>query len=138
MGYASTLNATRNETTNNLPLIPSLPISWSDALPLLRATEGLGLVAPDWVGGGKDVSYFSGPSVAQVNLVNINEFKLKPIWNVIGHIKGHQEPNKVIVIGKSLKSVIQETYLLYKGNQRDAWGHGAAVPSSGSAVLVSK
>ncbi|RCI03914.1 hypothetical protein CU098_007835 [Rhizopus stolonifer] len=120
MGYASTLNATRNETTNNLPLIPSLPISWSDALPLLRATEGLGLVAPDWVGGGKDVSYFSGPSVAQVNLVNINEFKLKPIWNVIGHIKGHQEPNKVIVIG----------------NQRDAWGHGAAVPSSGSAVLL--
>ncbi|EIE89453.1 hypothetical protein RO3G_14164 [Rhizopus delemar RA 99-880] len=121
-GYGSTHNATRNQTAaTNLPSIPSLPISWSDALPLLRATEGHGRVESDWIGGGiKEVGYYTGPSVALCNLVNYNEFKMKPIWNVIGHIKGHQEPNKAIIIG----------------NQRDAWDYGAAAPSSGSAVLL--
>lgn len=103
-GYGSTHNATRNQTAaTNLPSIPSLPISWSDALPLLRATEGHGRVESDWIGGGiKEVGYYTGPSVALCNLVNYNEFKMKPIWNVIGHIKGHQEPNKAIIIGKPI------------------------------------
>lgn len=101
-GYAATLNSTRNETASyNLPRIPSLPISWDDALPLLRATQDLGFVEPAWVGGGKkQVGYFTGPSIAQCNLVNFNEFEMKPIWNVLGHITGHEEPEKVIIIGK--------------------------------------
>ncbi|KAI8646444.1 hypothetical protein BD408DRAFT_336816 [Parasitella parasitica] len=119
-GFAATLNATRNETFTNLPKIPSLPISWADALPLLRATQGLGFADPSWVGGIKEIDYFSGPSLAQCNLVNYNEFKTKPIWNVMARIPGDEEDEKAIIIG----------------NHRDAWDQGAADPSSGSAVLL--
>ncbi|GAA5805488.1 hypothetical protein HPULCUR_011004 [Helicostylum pulchrum] len=120
-GYAATFNATRNETAVNLPRIPSLPISWNDAIPLLRATQDYGFIEPSWVGQGvEQVRYFTGPSIALCNLVNINDFKIKPVWNVIAHIKGDEEHKKAIIIG----------------NHRDAWDHGAADPSSGSAVLL--
>ena len=122
-GYAATENATRLELEDSdaVPHIPSLPISWSDAKPLLKATENFGLRSEqDAQGGLVGVNYFSGPSQAQVNLVNINEYKVSPIWNVIGRIEGSEEPNRAIIIG----------------NHRDAWGYGAADPSSGSAVMV--
>ncbi|KAI9251904.1 hypothetical protein BDA99DRAFT_444249 [Phascolomyces articulosus] len=123
-GYAATENATRLELEDSpaVPHIPSLPISWSDAKPLLKATESFGLRSEQngWQGGLVGVNYFSGPSQAKVNLVNINEYKISPIWNVIGRIKGTEEPNRAIIIG----------------NHRDAWGYGAADPSSGSAVML--
>ncbi|KAI8140676.1 hypothetical protein BJV82DRAFT_519611 [Fennellomyces sp. T-0311] len=122
-GYAATENATRldPEETYAMPKIPSLPISWSDALPLFQAMEGLGLKGEiDWLGGLCEVNYYSGPSVAQVNLVNINEYKIKPIWNVIGRIEGAIEPHRAVIIG----------------THRDAWGFGGADASSGSAVLL--
>lgn len=122
-GYAATENATRvpYAEAEGIPKIPSLPISWRDALPLLKATEGFGIQADiTWLGGLCNVSYFSGPSEAQINLVNINQYQVKPIWNVISKIKGTKEPNRAVILG----------------NHRDAWGYGAVDPSSGSAVLV--
>ncbi|KAI8136994.1 hypothetical protein BJV82DRAFT_525987 [Fennellomyces sp. T-0311] len=123
-GFAATENATRLELEEAaaLPHIPSLPISWSDARPLLKATESFGLRSEQqgWQGGLVGVNYFSGPSEALVNLVNINEYKIAPIWNVVGRIPGNEEPNRAIIIG----------------TQRDAWGYGAAEASSGSAVLL--
>ncbi|KAI9483549.1 MAG: hypothetical protein EXX96DRAFT_536870 [Benjaminiella poitrasii] len=122
-GVAATLNGSNESAPRNLPSIPSLPISWSDALPLLRATQGFGVSNPDWVGGLEEVGYFTGPSVAQCNLVNYNEFKKRPIWNVVARIEGHDddsERNQTIILG----------------NHRDAWDQGAADPSSGSAVLL--
>ncbi|KAI7855031.1 hypothetical protein BDC45DRAFT_440060 [Circinella umbellata] len=122
-GYAATENATRLELEDSdaVPHIPSLPISWSDAKPLLKATENFGLRSEQGAQGGLvGINYFSGPSQAQVNLVNMNEYKVSPIWNVIGRIQGSDEPNRAIIIG----------------NHRDAWGYGAADPSSGSAVML--
>ncbi|KAI7851318.1 hypothetical protein BDC45DRAFT_516272, partial [Circinella umbellata] len=122
-GYAATENATRldPEEAYGMPKIPSLPISWSDALPLFQAMEGLGLKGEiDWLGGLCEVNYYSGPSVAQVNLVNINDYKVKPVWNVIGKIEGAAEPHRAVIIG----------------THRDAWGFGGAESSSGSAVLL--
>jgi N-acetylated-alpha-linked acidic dipeptidase len=123
-GYASTLDAERvpvNETIN-IPKIPSLPISWKEALPLLKATEGYGFKSDiTWQGGLCDVNYYVGPSQAQINLVNINDYQVKKIWNVVGKIPGSEEPEKSVIIG----------------NHRDAWGYGAVDPSSGSAILVS-
>ncbi|OAD02465.1 hypothetical protein MUCCIDRAFT_144480, partial [Mucor lusitanicus CBS 277.49] len=122
-GYAATENATRvpYAEAEGIPKIPSLPISWRDALPLLKATEGFGIQADiTWLGGLCNVSYFSGPSEAQINLVNINQYQVKPIWNVISKIKGTKEPNRAVILG----------------NHRDAWGYGAVDPSSGSAVLM--
>lgn len=113
------MNETRApfEASSFIPRIPSLPISWEDAMPLLKATEGLGLSSE-----GACKTYFSGPSEALVQLVNINEYKAAPIWNVIGTIPGSEEPNRTVILG----------------NHRDAWGYGAVDPSSGSAVMVNK
>jgi N-acetylated-alpha-linked acidic dipeptidase len=123
-GYAATKNATRitYEEATGIPKIPSLPISWHDALAMLNVTEGLGIQADlTWLGGLCNVHYFSGPSIQQVNLVNLNNYQVKPIWNVVGKIVGDVEPEKSIILG----------------NHRDAWHVGAMDPSSGSAVLVS-
>ncbi|CEP11414.1 hypothetical protein [Parasitella parasitica] len=50
-GYPATENATRikYEDSPGVPKIPSLPLSWEDALPILKATQGLGVRGEkDW------------------------------------------------------------------------------------------
>ncbi|KAF7730408.1 hypothetical protein EC973_002214 [Apophysomyces ossiformis] len=121
-GYPSTENAPRvplNES-DHVPHIPSLPISWRDARPLLQALENHGVTDPDWVGGLEDIGYYTGPSEALVNLVNLNKYEIKPVWNVIGRIEGAVEPDRVVIIG----------------NHRDAWGFGGSDPVSGSATML--
>lgn len=122
-GYAATKDAPRldRDEVHGLAKIPSLPISWRDALPLLKATQGHGVRGEnDWAGGLEEVDYYSGPSEGDVNLVNIIDEKITPIWDVIGVIEGAVDPDSVIVLG----------------NHRDAWVYGAVDPSSGSATLV--
>jgi hypothetical protein len=122
-GYAATENATRIKPEDSIGLakIPSLPLSWEDALPLLKATQGLGVRGKnDWAGGLEEVEYFSGPTEGEAILINHVENKITPIWNVIARIEGTEEPDKVIILG----------------NHRDAWVYGAVDPSSGSAALL--
>ena len=111
-----------------MPRIPSLPISYADALPLLRALNGHGPKASSfnkyWQGGGlahKNVSYNIGPTPDELvlNLVNQQDYVIQPLWNVIGIINGTL-PDEVIILG----------------NHRDAWiAGGAGDPNSGSAAL---
>lgn len=111
-----------------MPTIPSLPISYRDALPLLRALNGHGPNASEfskpWHGGGladKGVNYNIGPTPDHVrlNLVNEQEYITTPIWNVIGIINGTLKDEVIIL-----------------GNHRDAWiAGGAGDPNSGSAAL---
>ncbi|KAI9312728.1 hypothetical protein BX666DRAFT_1865566 [Dichotomocladium elegans] len=122
-GYAATENATRLDPAEayGMPRIPSLPISWSDALPLFMATEGLGVKGEiDWLGGLCQVNYYSGPSSSLVNLVNLNDYQIKPVWNVIGRIEGSTDPHRAIILG----------------THRDAFGFGGADAASGTAVLI--
>lgn len=118
----------RSDPHVSIPKIPSLPISYADALPLLKALNGHGPNASSfnehWQGGGlgyKGVKYNIGPSPDSVvlNLVNEQEYVTTPLWNVIGIING-TIPDEVIVLG----------------NHRDAWiAGGAGDPNSGSAAL---
>ncbi len=111
-----------------IPSIPSIPISYLDALPLLKALNGHGPKASDfnkyWQGGGlgyKGVEYNIGPSPDDLvlNLVNEQEYVTTPMWNVIGIINGTL-PDEVIILG----------------NHRDAWiAGGAGDPNSGSAAM---
>ncbi|KAI8340435.1 hypothetical protein BC941DRAFT_348237 [Chlamydoabsidia padenii] len=122
-GYAATKDAPRidPEDSPGLTKIPSLPLSWKDALPLLKATQGHGVKAgPGWKGGSDQVDYYSGPTEGDVILTNHVDNKIAPIWNVIGRINGTEEPERSVIIG----------------NHRDAWVYGAVDPSSGSAVLL--
>ncbi|KAI8062159.1 hypothetical protein BC940DRAFT_244639 [Gongronella butleri] len=121
-GYAATKDAPRikREESPGLASIPSLPLSWRDALPLLKAMQGRGVSRDhDWKGGLDEVDYFSGPTEGEAILVNHIDEKITPIWNVIGKIQGTDDDSAIIL-----------------GNHRDAWVYGAVDPSSGSAVLL--
>ncbi|EME83696.1 uncharacterized protein MYCFIDRAFT_215389 [Pseudocercospora fijiensis CIRAD86] len=127
-GYPSKPGAPREPVDGKIPDIPSLPISYKEALPLLKALNGHGPNASSfgssWQGGGleyKGVQYNIGPSPESVtiNLHNEQEYVTTPLWNVIGVINGTIS-DEVIVIG----------------NHRDAWiAGGAGDPNSGSASL---
>ncbi|KAI9830515.1 MAG: hypothetical protein M1819_005473 [Sarea resinae] len=127
-GYPSKPGVPRQDTKGAIPSIPSIPISYLDALPLLKALNGHGPKASSinkwWKGGGlryKGVEYNIGPSPEgfAVNLVNEQEYVTTPLWNVIGIING-TIPDEVVILG----------------NHRDAWiAGGAGDPNSGSAAL---
>ncbi|KAL9612152.1 MAG: hypothetical protein Q9167_003231 [Letrouitia subvulpina] len=128
IGYPSKPGVPRQDVSGIIPSIPSVPISYTDALPILLSLNGHGPRASSfnefWQGGGlgyKNVSYNIGPSPAslQIHLVNEQDYVTTPLWNVIGIING-TIPDEVVVLG----------------NHRDAWiAGGAADPNSGSAAL---
>lgn len=103
--------------------IPSIPLSWRDAQPLLKAIKGYGQPCPsEWQGGVPDIEWWSGNlSSPIVHLKNEqDEIEQQPIWNVMGRISGVEQREKSIIIG----------------NHRDSWDFGAVDPGSGTAVLL--
>ncbi|KAG4025831.1 hypothetical protein MFRU_049g00020 [Monilinia fructicola] len=128
-GYPSKPGAPREPVQGKIPSIPSLPISYVDALPILKSLNGIGPGPKDlnkWWDRNlglayKGVEYNIGPSPDDLvlNLVNDVEYVTTPIWNLIGIINGTLS-DEVIVIG----------------NHHDAWiVGGAGDPNSGSAAL---
>ncbi|KAH7024884.1 uncharacterized protein B0I36DRAFT_416718 [Microdochium trichocladiopsis] len=125
-GYPSHKDAPRADTSEVIAKIPSIPISYAAAEPLLKALDGHGLSAQQvnrtrWV-GGLDAEYSSGPAPnVKLALDVVSREEIRPIHNVIGHING-TNPDETIVIG----------------NHRDTWmvQGGNGDPNSGSAVLV--
>nr|POE62752.1 putative glutamate carboxypeptidase [Quercus suber] len=128
VGYPSLPGCERQPTDGRIPTIPSLPLSYTEALPFLKALNGHGPNATSlssyWRTGGlgyKGVTYNVGPSPSSitVNLMNEQEYVTTPLWNVIGVING---------------SIADEVLVI--GNHRDAWiAGGAGDPNSGSAAL---
>ncbi|KAK8075107.1 PA domain-containing protein [Apiospora hydei] len=128
-GYPSKPGVPRKPVDGAIPSIPSLPISYAEAVPILKAINGHGPKATEfnqyWTKNTglkyKGVQYNVGPSPKDVvlNLVNDQDYTITPQWDVIGIING-TIPDEVIVVG----------------NHRDAWiAGGAGDPNSGSAVL---
>ncbi|KAL2021434.1 hypothetical protein VTK56DRAFT_7187 [Thermocarpiscus australiensis] len=128
-GYPSKPGVPRQPVHTAIPSIPSIPISYADALPILKALNGHGPKAEDfneyWTRNTglqyKGVHYNVGPTPDDVvvNLYNEQDYVTTPLWNVIGVING-TIPDEVIIVG----------------NHRDSWiAGGAADPNSGSAVL---
>ncbi|KAF8969499.1 hypothetical protein BDZ97DRAFT_248222 [Flammula alnicola] len=79
-GYPSYENSTRTEGTN-IPLIPSLPISWTNAVLMSRT-----LSKGDALEGKR------------VRLVNNVDTRVIPIWNTLGVIPGFIK-DEVVVVG---------------------------------------
>ncbi len=109
-----------------IPKIPSLPISYQDATPLLQHMGGplaRDVGGDDFCGSIHNLTYRVGPSTLTVDLDVYNtEPTLRSIPNVIGVIPGKLPPSQDMPV------------LL--GNHRDAWVYGAADPNSGTAALL--
>ncbi|KAJ5771926.1 Zn-dependent exopeptidase [Penicillium odoratum] len=115
------------QNESNFHSVPTMPISYADAIPILKTLNGHGPNAIDlgkrWEGGRlgyRGVDYNVGPSPANIVVRMENEVEATnaTAYNVVGIIKGQIEGEVVIV-----------------GNHRDAWGTGAGDPGSGSAAL---
>jgi N-acetylated-alpha-linked acidic dipeptidase len=125
-GYVSKPDSERADRTNITPQIPSLPISWIEAQPLLQALNGHGTNGSQvnrtgWVGAIPGVTYSTGAgSGATLSMSNVMNDTYATIWDAVGIINGTSQDEVVLV-----------------GNHRDAWIiGGAADPNSGSAVLI--
>lgn len=116
-GWASVPGADRQEP-EGIPSIPSIPISYRDALPLLKALNGHGPIFGEWQGDLSDVDYAVGPSELQVNVWNEQDYDFFPNRDIIARLQGEIDEEVII------------------GNHRDAWILGGADPNSGSVVLL--
>lgn len=103
----------------NVPLIPSLPISWADGYAIIRTIGGK-VANVDWQGGEDSPIYRVGPGPAIANLSYEGKQVISTIQNVIGVIEGEEEPDRFVILG----------------NHRDAWTFGAVDPNSGTASLL--
>ncbi len=98
--------------------IPVLPISYGDALPLLRNLKGP--VAPESWRGSLPITYHVGAGPAKVHMKLSFDWQTRPLHDVIVRIPGSEFPDEWIVYG----------------NHHDAWVNGAADPTSGQVSLM--
>lgn len=114
-GWASVKGAKRlsREEALTLMKIPVLPISYGDALPILRNLSGP-VVSESWR-GALPTTYHFGPGPAVVHLKAHFNWNIEPIYDVVARIDGSTFPDEWIV----------------RGNHHDAWVNGATDPISG-------
>lgn len=101
-----------------LTKIPVLPISYADALPLLRNLNGA--VVPESWRGALPVTYHFGGNTPTVRIKLEFNWDIKPLYNVVATMRGSERPDQWII----------------RGNHRDAWVNGADDPLSGLVALM--
>jgi N-acetylated-alpha-linked acidic dipeptidase len=101
-----------------MPKIPSTPLSYHDAWPILQNLGG-----PDtpreWQ-GALPFTYHLGPGPVRVKMHLKQDYQFRTLWDVIGRIPGRESPNQWVIAG----------------NHRDAWVYGAVDPNSGTAAML--
>jgi N-acetylated-alpha-linked acidic dipeptidase len=121
-GVGATRDAKRIAVTDapTITKIPTLPISYADALPLLKDLTGP--VAPDAWKGALPLTYHIGPSQSTARL------KVEFDWQLV-------ECRDVIAVlpGTDLK----DQWVL-RGNHHDAWVCGADDPLSGQVAMLAE
>ena len=104
--------------TGNQPRIISVPISYHDAEPILKALKG-SPVPSGWQ-GALPFHYHLGGVGVKVHLISDQDYKVRTIWDVIGKINGTDQSDDWVIAG----------------NHRDAWVYGAVDPNSGTASML--
>lgn len=119
-GIGATKNARRIDwkTAPTLTKIPVLPISYSDALPLLNNLDGA--VVPESWRGGLPITYHFGGKTPTVRMKLEFNWDIKSIYDVIAKMPGAERPDQWII----------------RGNHRDAWVNGADDPLSGLVAMM--
>ena len=100
--------------------IPVLPISYQDALPLLRSMGG-SVVPSEWR-GDLPITYHLGPGPSYVKLNVKFNWNFVTAYNVIAKLEGQDYPDEWVI----------------RGNHHDGWNHGAADPISGLVAMLSE
>ncbi len=99
--------------------IPVMPISYGDALPLLRALEGP--VVPDSWRGALPITYhFGGGDNTRIRLKLEFNWDIRPAYDVVARLPGAEFPDEWII----------------RGNHHDAWVNGASDPISGVVAML--
>jgi len=106
------------EKASDMPKIPTTPISYADARPILENLGGP--ESPREWQGALPFTYHVGPGPVRVKVHLKQAYRYWPIWNVIGKIRGAKYPDEWVVVG----------------NHRDAWVYGAVDPNSGTAAML--
>ncbi len=119
-GIGATKDAKRIDIKGapTLTKIPVLPISYSDALPLLKNLDGS--VVPESWRGSLPTTYRFGGNTPTVRLKLEFNWDIKPIYNVIAKMAGSERPDQWIM----------------RGNHHDAWVNGADDPLSGEVAMM--
>ena len=106
------------EEAEVLMKIPVMPISYGDALPLLRELRGP--VAPESWRGALPITYHVGPGPARVHFKLAFDWSLKTIYDVVARIEGSAYPDEWVIAG----------------NHHDGWVNGADDPTSGMVTVM--
>jgi N-acetylated-alpha-linked acidic dipeptidase len=102
----------------NLPHIPTTPLSYGEAQPLL---EGLtGPAAPEAFQGGLPITYRLGPGGTRVRMDLDIAYEQLPVRNVLAEIRGTSKPEQRVVIGAHY----------------DAWTYGTSDNTSGWTTIM--
>jgi N-acetylated-alpha-linked acidic dipeptidase len=106
------------EQAVDMPKIPTTPLSYGDAAPILQNLGGPE-TPREWQ-GALPFTYHVGPGPVRVKIHLKQDYRYWPIWNVVGKIPGAKFPEQWVVLG----------------NHRDAWAYGAVDPNSGTAAML--
>ena len=121
-GYPSLANAPRiPEAQMPVPRIPVLPLSYGNAVELLKDVRGTSI--PRGWQGGLAFRYHVGPGPVRARVKVWSDSAtaaFKPIWDTFGIIRGSEFPDEVIIVG----------------GHRDAWSPGAVDNVSGTVSVV--
>ena len=98
--------------------IPVLPISYGDALPLLKDLQGV--VAPEAWRGALPITYHLGPTKKEVHLKVAFDWRLVDARDIIAVLPGAEYPDQWVL----------------RGNHHDGWVHGANDPLSGQVAML--
>ncbi|WP_157420268.1 M28 family peptidase [Actinomadura kijaniata] len=120
-GWPATRDARRIRPEQSVMLrglVPTAPISYGAAEPLLRSLKGA--QAPrEWQGGLK-LPYRFGPGGTRVHLDLRNDYRVRPIWNVIVRVPGAERPDQEVIVGA----------------HHDSWTYGSVDNLSGTENIL--
>jgi N-acetylated-alpha-linked acidic dipeptidase len=106
------------EDAANLPRIPTAPISYGEAQPLLQELNGP--EAPESFQGGLPFKYHVGPGGTQVRLDLDIAYDQLPVRDILAEIRGTTKPDEKVVIGAHY----------------DAWTYGTSDNTSGWTTIM--
>ena len=118
----------QDKLENNQASIPTNPLSYKDAAPILKALGGA--ESPrEWQGAlpftyhlGAGGNHANNGGKVTVHMHLEQDIALRTIWDVVGTIDG-TDPT-------------QKDNWVVAGNHRDAWVYGAVDPNSGTAAML--